>query len=99
MAGSLRETDQIMAGSLRETDQILQSADNFGCIFLDNHLPDGLGISYIQRIKKRFPDTPLIMITAHDTRSDKERAEEVGIDSFIGKPFSKETILRMIDKV
>jgi two-component system OmpR family response regulator len=87
----------VFAGSLVETDRILQSADQFGYIFLDNHLPDGLGTSYIQRLKNRFPETRVIMITAHDSAEDRNKATENGIDSFIGKPFSTETILHTVD--
>jgi two-component system OmpR family response regulator len=87
----------VFAGSLVETDRILQSADQFGYIFLDNHLPDGLGTSYIQRLKSRFPETRVIMITAHDSAEDRNRATENGIDSFIGKPFSTESILHTVE--
>lgn len=87
----------IFAGSLNETDRILQSADNFGYIFIDNHLPDGLGSSYIEKIKDKYPDTPLIMITAHDNNSDRQLAERKGVDHFIGKPFSRDTILQTVE--
>jgi DNA-binding response OmpR family regulator len=87
----------VFAGSLGETDRILQSADSFGYIFLDNHLPDGMGTSYIERLRSRFPETRLIMITAHDSNSDREIAEKNGIDYFIGKPFSKDIILDTLD--
>ncbi len=92
-----RNIQSVSAGSLKETDSIIESTENFRYIFLDNHLPDGLGMSYISRLKHRFPDTRLIMITAHDTHADKEKALKSGIDFFIGKPFSKENIFRTVD--
>jgi two-component system, OmpR family, response regulator len=66
-------------------------------IFLDNHLPDGFGINFIDEIKKINPHVKIVMITAHDTNNDKVRAYEQGVDQFIGKPFSRETILRTIE--
>lgn len=100
LSGILKQKNiqSVFAGSLGETDIILQSAGNFGLIFLDNHLPDGLGVSYIKRLKKRFPDTKVIMITAHDGNADKIVAELNGADYFIGKPFSREIILNAVDK-
>lgn len=100
LSGILKQKNiqSVFAGSLGEIDRILLSPDNFGFIFLDNHLPDGLGISYIQRLKKRFPETKVIMITAHDGIADKIKAEQNGADYFIGKPFSREIILRAVDK-
>ncbi len=88
----------VFAGSLSETDQIIESADDsFGYIFIDNHLPDGLGSTYIEKIRHRFPDSRLIMITAHDTNSERQKAVKNGVDYFIGKPFSKKIILQTLE--
>jgi DNA-binding response OmpR family regulator len=38
------------------------------------------------------------MISAHDTGNDRQKAEGSGVDQFIGKPFSRELILKTIDK-
>lgn len=84
------------AGSLAEAEKILQSSSPFYFVFLDNHLPDGFGVDQIKTWKKRFPNVHFIMITAHDSGDEKLKAEKDGVDSFIGKPFSKEIILRAI---
>jgi DNA-binding response OmpR family regulator len=89
--------DVKFAGSLRETDKFLHSSEDFSFIFLDNKLPDGSGISYIRRLKKRFPSTKVIMISAYDTKTDQEYAQKKGVDDFIGKPFTREKILGSID--
>jgi DNA-binding NarL/FixJ family response regulator len=87
LAGNLLEAEEILSAELLPPD----------IIFLDNHLPDGMGINYISKIKKRFPATKVVMITAHDTLSDRQRALYEGVDFFIGKPFSKELIFKTID--
>jgi DNA-binding NtrC family response regulator len=84
------------AGSLAEADRMLQSSDFFYYVFLDNHLPDGLGINQIKRWKERFPSTHLIMITAHDSYEERRKASNDGADDFISKPFSKENIWNSI---
>jgi two-component system OmpR family response regulator len=61
-------------------------------IFLDNHLPDGLGVNFISYIKRFHPLSKIVMITAHDNLADKQKAFKEGVDYFIGKPFSKETV-------
>jgi len=68
-------------------------------VFLDNHLQDGLGVNYISKVKKKFPDTKVIMITAHDTQADRDKAFAEGVDLFIGKPFTREVITKAIEKV
>jgi DNA-binding response OmpR family regulator len=61
-------------------------------IFLDNHLPDGLGIDFISFVKANYPNTKIVMITAHDTPEDRNKAIQNGVDMFLGKPFTKEQI-------
>jgi len=39
------------------------------------------------------------MITAQDTNNDKNEAYEQGVDQFIGKPFTRETIFRAIENL
>ena len=86
----------VFAGSLAEADKVLQSSGYFYYVFLDNHLPDGLGINQIKRWKEKFPSTHLIMITAHDSYEERRKASKDGADDFISKPFSKEIILNSI---
>jgi CheY-like chemotaxis protein len=39
------------------------------------------------------------MITAHDTKKDRDKAYEQGADQFIGKPFTRETIVSAIERL
>ena len=68
-------------------------------VFLDNHLPDGRGIDFIAHIKNMTVPAKVIMITAHDTMDDRRGAEQQGVDGFIGKPFTRESIFQAIDNV
>lgn len=68
-------------------------------IFLDNHLPDGLGIDFITYVKTRYPQTKIVMITAHDTPEDRNRAIQRGVDMFLGKPFTRDAINNALEKL
>ncbi|HMJ45851.1 MAG TPA: response regulator [Ferruginibacter sp.] len=68
-------------------------------IFLDNHLPDGLGVNYIEYIKNNYPTSKIVMITAHDTAADRSRALSEGADYFISKPFTREIIYRTVEEL
>ena len=94
----LRQKDiqTAFAGSVAEADRMLQSPNFFYYVFLDNHLPDGLGINQIKRWKEKFPAIHFIMISAHDSSEEKRKAKTDGADSFISKPFSKDVILNSI---
>lgn len=84
--------------SLADAEIALQT-DAPSLIFLDNHLPDGLGIDFIQFIKSRYPLTKIIMITAHDSPAEYKKAYAEGVDFFIPKPFTKENIHSAINLV
>lgn len=66
-------------------------------VFLDNHLPDGVGIDFIPTLKQLFPDTKVLMITAHNSESNKKKAVNSGAEFFIGKPFNMEEISKVLD--
>lgn len=91
-----RNIQTTFAGSLAEADKMLQSPNYFYYVFLDNHLPDGLGINQIKRWKEKFPSIHVIMITAHDSYEERKKASKDGAEHFISKPFSKEVILSSI---
>jgi two-component system, OmpR family, response regulator len=86
------------AGSLAEAGKYLGKPHDYSIIFLDNHLPDGYGLSLVKQLREENPQAHLIMISAHDTGSDRQKAAGNGVDQFIGKPFSTEVILKTIDK-
>lgn len=84
--------------SLTEADKKLKDSAP-PIVFLDNHLQDGLGVNYIRTVKQKFPGTKVIMVTAHDTQADRDKAFKEGVDLFIGKPFTREVIAKAIEAV
>lgn len=101
LLGSLlrkKDIDTSYVNTLRDAANILESTDP-QIIFLDNHLPDGLGVNFIGFIKRFHPLTKIIMITAYDTAADVKKAYKEGVDYFIGKPFSKESINNVVENL
>jgi two-component system, OmpR family, response regulator len=68
-------------------------------IFLDNHLPDGFGLDFIQYVKNTYPEIKIVMITAHDGLAERKRAQSEGADLFISKPFTRDVIDYAIKKL
>lgn len=73
--------------------------DQPALIFLDNHLPDGIGLDFIRHIKHNYPAIKIIMITAHDSAAERNRAYAEGIDFFLNKPFTRELIYAALDNI
>ena len=91
-----RNVSACYANSLAEAKALMEK-EVPSILFLDNHLPDGLGVQFIEYVKTNYPDTKVVMITAHDTPSDKYLAFKNGADYFIGKPFSLNAVRETID--
>ena len=68
-------------------------------LFLDNHLPDGKGVEFMDEINGLYPDLKTVMISAHDSPQDRSNAYNNGIKFFIGKPFSMSEINKVVDLV
>lgn len=53
-------------------------------LIVDVGLPDLDGIELCRRIRARFPDLPILVLTAYAT--ERERAMEAGASDFLAKP-------------
>lgn len=86
---ALREEGRRLTACLnvREAmDQLLVAAPSL--VLLDSNLPDGSGLSVLRACKERYPQTPVILLTANDTDMDIVDGLERGADDYITKPFS-----------
>jgi two-component SAPR family response regulator len=68
-------------------------------IFLDNSFPEGLGINFIHCIKEVDPDIKIIMMTADTASWIHEKAVAEGIDYFLPKPLTIQTINQVLDEL
>ena len=66
-------------------------------IFLDNSFPEGLGINFIRNIHLADEEIKIIMMTADSAKWIEDKAKAEGINYFLRKPFSKETINTILD--
>jgi two-component system OmpR family response regulator len=65
-------------------------------VILDNKLPDGYGVDFIDYIKKEFPNAGIIMMSGYDS-SVREVALHNGADVYLQKPFTRDQIEEAID--
>lgn len=81
------EIQTVSCSSLKAaSDQLL--CGGISLILLDVNLPDGNGVAFLGEIKSRFPDLPIILLTANDMEADIIKGLEAGADDYITKPFS-----------
>lgn len=68
-------------------------------VFLDNQLPDGLGIDFIPQIQAVASNAVIVIMTAYMPQKTKKEAFDKGVDHFIEKPFSFEQIQEVFGQV
>jgi len=65
----------------------LIDAGNTDVLVLDLTLPDGDGLEFAASLRKRHVLTPILMLTAKDTVSDRVDGFRCGADDYLCKPF------------
>ena len=59
-------------------------------ILSDINMPGMDGLQLLDEIKQRFPDLPVMMVTAYGDDERRRRADERGAAEFISKPVPPE---------
>ncbi|MBW1781857.1 MAG: response regulator [Deltaproteobacteria bacterium] len=75
------------------------SPKDFDLIFMDIQMPemDGLEATRVIR-RKGFDGVPIVAMTAHAMKGDREICLEAGMDDYITKPIKREMVLGVIEK-
>ncbi len=85
-----------LAHSVEQGKEALRTGE-FDAVFIDIHLPDGLGYDLIPAIRTTQPHARLIAISAMDVERDRALAE--GVDLFVPKPFNRSIIMSSISSL
>jgi len=76
------------------------SAGPFDLVLMDVQMPEMDGIEATRRIRNEESNSgfhlPIIAITAHAMKGDRERCLEAGMDGYISKPINKAALLTAI---
>lgn len=62
-------------------------------IFLDLNLPRISGLEVCKKFRKKYPDVPIIIITAELAEELKAKAFAAGASDYVTKPFNSDQIL------
>jgi two-component system sensor histidine kinase/response regulator len=89
-----------VANNGQETvDKYTGAPEAFDLIFMDVQMPEMDGIKATKTIREKgFDKIPIVAMTAHAMKGDRERCLEGGMDDYITKPINRETVLKVIDK-
>lgn len=90
--------DVTLTASGKEGLEMLEK-ETFGLVLLDLKMPDMDGIEVLDNIKKRWPDTKVVMVTGYSTVDTAVQALRFGAFNFIEKPFTPDTLLKAVKEI
>ena len=67
-------------------------------VLLDLQLPDAEGLHMLEQIKADYPETQVIILTAHDSLNNAIESIKRGAYHFISKPYAPEELLSLVEK-
>ena len=84
------ELENYIVETAGDGDEAIQKADSFlpHLVILDLMIPKKSGFEVCRYIRKKHPDTFIIMLTAKTEESSKVTGLEMGADDYVTKPFS-----------
>ncbi|MDF0675088.1 MAG: chemotaxis response regulator CheY [Nitrospira sp.] len=76
-------------------------ADTFGFVVSDWNMPVMTGIDMLRAIRadEKLKTTPVLMVTAEAQQSNLVEAVQAGVNNYIVKPFTAETLQEKIAKI
>jgi CheY-like chemotaxis protein len=70
----------------------------YDIVLMDIKMPIMDGLEATKAIKEKFPDLPIVALTANAFDSDRQLALEAGCNDFLTKPVSSDLCLQTIKK-
>jgi len=89
-----------IANNGKEAIQLLEKG-NFDIVLMDIQMPemDGVEATTLIRLSNKFyKDIPIIALTAHAMKGDKDMFTSAGMDDYISKPVKEEILYYTIEK-
>jgi len=70
-------------------------------IVTDWNMPEMDGLEFVTKLRsiKEFKDVPVLMVTARSVKDDIIEALKAGVDNYIAKPFTAETLKQKIEQI
>ncbi len=79
---------------LREVDAFVPDM-----IFMDIKLPGENGLEVTKKVKKKYPEMIVIILTYHDSPEHREAAVQCGANYFLPKSTSTEEVVELVQSV
>jgi CheY-like chemotaxis protein len=83
----LEERDNVVTAFTNVSDSVKYLDEHaVDLVITDLKMPDGDGITLVEMLHERYPDLPVIMVSAYATEGLIARIKEAGVNRFLPKP-------------
>jgi CheY-like chemotaxis protein len=90
---------EVASDGKEAVEKYTTSPEDFDLIFMDVQMPEMDGIEATKAIRERGFDTiPIVAMTAHAMKGDREKCLEADMDDYITKPIKREIVFEMLEK-
>lgn len=83
------------ASSGKEGIEFLER-EPFKLVLLDLKMPEMDGIEVLKKLREKWPDTKVIMITGYSTVETAVKTLKLGAFSYLEKPFTPDTLVEAV---
>ena len=75
--------------------------DNFNFVITDWNMPEMDGLTFVTTLRKseQYKSLPILMVTTRSVKDDIIEAMKAGVNNYIVKPFTPDTLKDKIDQI
>jgi DNA-binding NarL/FixJ family response regulator len=93
------DADVLHAATIDEALDILSTAPPVDLVLLDLSMPGTTGLSGVIRIRKAFPKSPVVIVSAHQNPQIIDSVLSLGVSGYIPKSMTKSELAHSISEV
>lgn len=100
MLGKAGYKVDVASNGLEAVEKYSGSPDSYDLIFMDVQMPEMDGKEATEKIREMgFDQVPIIAMTAHAMKGDREMCIEAGMNDYVTKPIKRDVVFSILDKM
>ncbi|WP_334057486.1 sigma-54-dependent transcriptional regulator [Alteromonas sp. S005] len=88
----------VVAADCAEQALMMLSSQNVDLVVSDIQMGEMSGLTLLKSIKAKFPNMPVLLMTAYATINDAVQAMRDGATDYLSKPFAPEVLLNLVGR-